>query len=101
MKLPYSYAARCTAAPAAGVARPHNNAARRRPSTALPARGRPRSAPALFGIAVLAFGLLVSSHPVVPASAAAVPSFDHIFLIVMENHAYSQIIGSSSAPYLN
>ncbi len=32
---------------------------------------------------------------------ALVPAFDHIFIIVEENHAYSQIIGSSSAPYIN
>src|SRR6266566_446735 len=99
MKLPYSYAARYTAAPAAGLVRPHT-AASRRPSTAQQPQARHRPGPAV-GIAILAFGLLVSSHPLVPAKAAAVPSFDHVFLIVMENHAYSQIIGSSSAPYIN
>jgi hypothetical protein len=31
----------------------------------------------------------------------AIPAFDHIFIIVEENHAYSQIIGNSSAPYIN
>ncbi|HEX8306748.1 MAG TPA: alkaline phosphatase family protein [Jatrophihabitans sp.] len=34
-------------------------------------------------------------------AAAAVPRFDHIVVVVLENHAFSQIIGSSSAPYLN
>ena len=29
------------------------------------------------------------------------PAFDHVFVIVMENHAYSEIIGSSAAPYTN
>ena len=29
------------------------------------------------------------------------PAFDHVFVIVMENHAYSQIMGSPSAPYIN
>ena len=33
--------------------------------------------------------------------AATLPSFDHVFVIVMENHAYNQIIGSSAAPYIN
>ncbi len=28
----------------------------------------------------------------------AVPAFDHIFLIIMENHSASQIIGSADAP---
>ena len=42
-----------------------------------------------------------------PASAARprgrprVPTPDHVMVVVMENHAYSQVIGSSSAPYIN
>jgi len=34
-------------------------------------------------------------------AAASVPVFDHIVLVMFENHAYSQINGSSSAPYFN
>lgn len=30
-----------------------------------------------------------------------VPSFDHIFIVIMENHGYGQIIGSAEAPYIN
>jgi len=30
-----------------------------------------------------------------------VPAFDHIFLVIMENHGYDEIMGSSDAPYLN
>jgi acid phosphatase len=30
-----------------------------------------------------------------------VPAFDHIFLVIMENHSYDEIIGSSDAPFLN
>ena len=37
--------------------------------------------------------------PVPPPSV--VPSFSHVFLIVMENHEYGSVIGSSAAPYLN
>ena len=33
--------------------------------------------------------------------ATGVPTLDHFFVIVMENHSYSQIIGSSAAPYIN
>jgi hypothetical protein len=35
--------------------------------------------------------------------AAATPpaTYDHVVWIVLENHAYSQIVGSPSAPYLN
>jgi hypothetical protein len=31
----------------------------------------------------------------------AIPRLDHVFVIVMENHAFSQIIGNPSAPYIN
>ena len=34
-------------------------------------------------------------------SAAAFPAYDHIFLIVEENHGFSQIIGNPVAPRLN
>ncbi|WP_433888982.1 alkaline phosphatase family protein [Streptomyces sp. CA-111067] len=34
-------------------------------------------------------------------AAGAVPTPDHTIVVVMENHAYSQVIGSSSAPYIN
>ncbi len=30
-----------------------------------------------------------------------VPAFDHIYVIVMENHGYGSIVGSSDAPYIN
>jgi hypothetical protein len=35
------------------------------------------------------------------AEAAALPTPDHVVVVVLENHAYSQVIGSSSAPYIN
>jgi hypothetical protein len=34
-------------------------------------------------------------------AAASVPAPDHVVVVVFENHAYSQVIGSSSAPYIN
>jgi hypothetical protein len=34
-------------------------------------------------------------------AASAVPSPDHVVVVVLENHAYSQVIGSSKAPYIN
>ena len=36
-----------------------------------------------------------------PAHASAVPHYDHIFLIIEENHGYDQIIGNPNAPHLN
>jgi len=41
---------------------------------------------------------------IVPATGivpAAVPSFSHVYLIVMENHEYGSIVGSTHAPYIN
>ncbi|MFA1538406.1 alkaline phosphatase family protein [Actinomadura monticuli] len=35
------------------------------------------------------------------AQAATVPTPAHVVVVVFENHAYSQVIGSSSAPYIN
>jgi acid phosphatase len=43
---------------------------------------------------------LVVTSPTAQA-ATSVPVFDHIVLVMFENHAYSQISGSSSAPYFN
>jgi acid phosphatase len=43
----------------------------------------------------------LSGSPPSAGTAAAVPRFDHIVVVVLENHAYSQIVGRSSAPYLN
>jgi acid phosphatase len=33
--------------------------------------------------------------------AASVPAYSHIVIVFEENHSYSQIIGSSEAPYIN
>jgi phospholipase C len=30
-----------------------------------------------------------------------IPHLDHVFVIMMENHAYSQIIGNANAPFIN
>jgi hypothetical protein len=35
------------------------------------------------------------------ASAAQIPNFRHVFIIVMENHEYSDVIGNPAAPYFN
>jgi hypothetical protein len=56
----------------------------------------------------LAFGLLaVASTLGAPASAAegpvptGVPRLEHVFVIMMENHGYSQIINNPNAPFIN
>lgn len=35
------------------------------------------------------------------AAASGVPSSNHVFLVVEENHSYEQVIGNTSMPYLN
>ncbi len=47
--------------------------------------------------ACAAFG----SGPVGSPSASGVPDFGHVYVIVMENREYGQIVGSPDAPYLN
>jgi len=52
--------------------------------------------------ALLAAGSLVS--PALANEGAVpkgVPRLDHVFLIVMENHEYDEVIGRPSAPFLN
>jgi len=39
----------------------------------------------------------VSSDP----AAANIPQFDHVFIVVEENHSYNVVIGNKSMPYLN
>ncbi|WP_438829010.1 alkaline phosphatase family protein [Streptomyces hintoniae] len=64
-------------------------------------RGRTAMASALAFTAA-AVGLWTGLGGSPSASAAAgVPTPDHVVVVVFENHAYSQVIGSSSAPYIN
>jgi hypothetical protein len=51
--------------------------------------------------AVIASAVVVNGGPAPAQAAAGVPVFDHIVLVMFENHAYSQISGSSSAPTFN
>jgi phosphatidylinositol-3-phosphatase len=41
------------------------------------------------------------ASPTRVTSSSAVPGFSHVYLIVLENREYSQVIGSADAPYLN
>jgi hypothetical protein len=63
-----------------------------------------RLAGALTAVAASIAGFLFSS-PVVSVSPAqplaGVPQPAHVVVVVMENHSYNEIIGSSSAPYVN
>src|SRR5213082_1001657 len=69
-------------------------------------RGRRAQSPRLPFQRLLAGGLasavvVVLAPVTLQAQAASVPVFDHVFVIVMENHSYGEIIGTSAAPYIN
>ncbi|MEV8631479.1 alkaline phosphatase family protein [Streptosporangium sp. NPDC051023] len=57
---------------------------------------RKRAIAALAGLIAVSGGIAAP-----PAQAAVVPRPDHVVLVMFENKGYSQINGSSSAPYLN
>src|SRR5262245_25706402 len=64
------------------------------PSPAPPASTTtPRAVPTGTGV--------VGAAPTSPRSAPVVPRFAHIVVVILENHAYSQIIDASDAPFLN
>jgi len=51
-----------------------------------------------------AFALSLAAIAAGPAMAddhRGVPHLDHVFVIMMENHAYNQIIGNPAAPFIN
>ncbi|GGV11563.1 acid phosphatase [Kitasatospora herbaricolor] len=63
----------------------------RRPLTALAAG---------FGLVAGSLGIWAATGSTAQA-VVGLPTPDHVIVVVMENHAYSQVIGSSSAPYIN
>ncbi|MGD3110822.1 alkaline phosphatase family protein [Streptomyces sp. YGL11-2] len=73
--------------------------------TAAKARKRNRrTLTALAGTAALtatSAALWATTGSTASAEAAGLPSPDHVVVVVMENHAYDQVIGSSDAPYMN
>jgi hypothetical protein len=58
-------------------------------------------------MSVAALGLLATTMatPVLagegPVVHAAIPKLSHVFIIMMENHGYAQIIGNPNAPFIN
>ncbi len=57
-----------------------------------------RIAAALAGTLALSTGPVRAGEGGVPGG---VPQLDHVFVIMMENHAYGQIVGNPSAPFTN
>ncbi|MFG2912200.1 alkaline phosphatase family protein [Kitasatospora sp. NPDC048298] len=65
---------------------------RRRPLTALAAG---------LGLVAGSLGLWAAGGSAAADAAAGLPAPDHVVVVVLENHAYTQVIGSSKAPYIN
>ena len=78
--------------------------------------GRTRLAIAAVGIAVLAISVAwlawsatrspdtgppEPDGPVPSPLAGAIPRFDHVYVVVLENHSYKEVVGDPAAPYLN
>lgn len=68
--------------------------------SAMPRRARTAVASATAFTAA-AIGLWTGLGGTSAHAASAVPTPDHVIVVVFENHAYSQVVGSSSAPYIN
>ena len=47
------------------------------------------------------FAVLLPVRAFVGQTATTIPTPAHVIVVVEENHGYSQIIGSSQAPYIN
>jgi hypothetical protein len=61
---------------------------------------RPHSAfPALAAALFAALAALTALYGRAEAQTV-IPRYDHVIVVVMENHTYGQIIGSASAPYI-
>lgn len=57
-----------------------------------------KSTALLLGVAAMTTGAAMAQHD---DDHRAVPRLDHVFVVMMENHAYSQIIGNTNAPFIN
>ena len=42
-----------------------------------------------------------SSSPSSPTTSAVVPQFEHVFVVVEENHSFSDVVGNAQMPYFN
>src|SRR5438067_12431632 len=54
-----------------------------------------------FGRRLMQRTFLALTAMLSPAAFAQLPQFDHIVVVIEENHNFGEIIGSSFAPYIN
>ncbi|MFB7714743.1 alkaline phosphatase family protein [Streptomyces sp. NPDC056105] len=71
------------------------------PGRSLFRRGRTAALASAFALTAAAVALWSGVGGSSAQAAAGVPTPDHTVVVVFENHAYNQVIGSSSAPYIN
>ncbi|MGW2075480.1 alkaline phosphatase family protein [Streptomyces sp. NPDC001939] len=71
------------------------------PGRSLIRRGRTAALASAFALTAAAVALWSGVGGSSAQAAAGVPTPDHTVVVVFENHAYNQVIGSSSAPYIN
>lgn len=64
-------------------------------------RGRATAAAAIALVAAAAGACTGTGDSPRAAAAGSVPAPDHVVVVVFENHATDQVIGSSSAPYID
>jgi hypothetical protein len=65
------------------------------------AKATPTPTEAATAAAPTAAATHATPPPPPPPAAGTVPSFSHVFVIVMENHEYNSVIGNPAAPYTN
>jgi len=52
-------------------------------------------------LCLFAAGMACTVHAQVGSIPKGIPSLDHVFVIMMENHAYGQVIGNPNMPFVN
>ena len=55
----------------------------------------------LFGIGMTAAAISTPALAQRHEAHHMIPKLDHVFMIMMENHSYGEILGNSNAPYIN
>jgi acid phosphatase len=71
------------------------------PTNVGPTSGQEQGVAGSGGLAAPADASRQAATADVSAAATAIPAFRHIYLIVMENHEYGSIVGSTHAPFIN
>jgi phosphatidylinositol-3-phosphatase len=51
--------------------------------------------------ALLTCAIAAATLPTWAGAAAGVPNLSHVYIVLMENHEFSSIVGSSQAPFIN